>query len=126
MVDPGRGGLPADRVYVDQARTLITHEADRLLTLNDTFIEDTFAEAFPMTAARLLVTAESVAWAEELVVVDSGSRDETVSICRELGARVHVTPDWPGYGAEKNRAYRLRNAASAFSASIPVASASNV
>jgi formylmethanofuran--tetrahydromethanopterin N-formyltransferase len=35
-----------------------------LLTIADIPIEDTFAEAFPMTAARVLVTAETPAWAE--------------------------------------------------------------
>jgi formylmethanofuran--tetrahydromethanopterin N-formyltransferase len=35
-----------------------------LLTIADIPIEDTFAEAFPMTAARALVTAETPAWAE--------------------------------------------------------------
>jgi formylmethanofuran--tetrahydromethanopterin N-formyltransferase len=34
-----------------------------LLTHNGVEIEDTFAEAFPMTAARLIVTAETVEWA---------------------------------------------------------------
>ncbi len=47
---------------------------------------------------------ESVAWADEVIVVDSGSTDDTLDICRELGARVVVTPDWPGFGAQKNRA----------------------
>ncbi|HZZ77501.1 MAG TPA: formylmethanofuran--tetrahydromethanopterin N-formyltransferase [Gemmataceae bacterium] len=35
-----------------------------MLTINDTQIEDTFAEAFPMTAVRLIVTAETAAWAQ--------------------------------------------------------------
>ena len=35
-----------------------------MLTIADIPIEDTFAEAFPMTAARVLVTAETPAWAE--------------------------------------------------------------
>lgn len=34
-----------------------------MLTINTTEIEDTFAEAFPMTAARLIVTAETADWA---------------------------------------------------------------
>ena len=46
---------------------------------------------------------ESVAWADEIVVVESGSTDRTADIARELGARVHQT-DWPGYGQQKNRA----------------------
>jgi glycosyltransferase involved in cell wall biosynthesis len=49
----------------------------------------------------------SVAWADEIVVVDSGSTDRTQEICRQLGAKVHVTADWPGFGAQKNRALEL-------------------
>lgn len=46
----------------------------------------------------------SAAWADEIVVLDSGSTDRTVDICRELGATVQVTEDWPGHGPQKNRA----------------------
>ncbi|MGC2166551.1 MAG: glycosyltransferase family 2 protein [Gallionella sp.] len=46
---------------------------------------------------------ESVTWADELIVVDSGSVDSTVPICRELGATVYVH-DWQGFGVQKNRA----------------------
>lgn len=54
--------------------------------------------------ATLRRCLESVRWAAEIVVVDSGSTDDTVAIGRELGAQVHVTADWPGYGPQKNRA----------------------
>lgn len=47
---------------------------------------------------------DSVKWADEVVVVDSGSNDRTVEIARARGARVLVTSDWPGFGAQKNRA----------------------
>ncbi len=47
---------------------------------------------------------ESVSWADEIVVVDSGSSDNTVGIAKELGAQVHVHADWPGFGPQKNRA----------------------
>jgi glycosyltransferase involved in cell wall biosynthesis len=50
---------------------------------------------------------ESLAWADEIVVVDSGSTDRTPEICRSLGAQVHVTTDWPGHGPQKNRALAL-------------------
>ena len=46
---------------------------------------------------------ESVAWADEIVVLDSGSTDGTVSICREFTDKVEIT-DWPGFGPQKNRA----------------------
>ncbi len=54
-------------------------------------------------AANIRACIESVAWADEIIVVDSGSTDDTVAICRELGATVHVH-DWPGFGMQKNRA----------------------
>jgi glycosyltransferase involved in cell wall biosynthesis len=40
---------------------------------------------------------------DEIVVLDSGSVDNTVLIARSFGARTYVT-DWPGFGAQKNRA----------------------
>ena len=50
---------------------------------------------------------ESVAWADEIVVVESGSADSTADICRELGVKLHQPADWPGHGPQKNRALDL-------------------
>jgi len=50
---------------------------------------------------------DSVRWADEIVVLDSGSTDRTVQIARECGARVEVSADWPGFGPQKNRALDL-------------------
>ncbi len=46
---------------------------------------------------------ESVDWADEVVVLDCGSTDRTVEICRTCTDRVYET-DWPGFGIQKNRA----------------------
>jgi len=53
-------------------------------------------------AAELLADClASATFASEVVVVDSGSRDDTVEIARRCGARVVLHP-WPGFGAQKN------------------------
>ena len=57
-------------------------------------------------AQHLRACLGSVAFADQIVVVDSGSTDETVSIAREAGAEVLET-DWPGFGPQKNRALAL-------------------
>jgi glycosyltransferase involved in cell wall biosynthesis len=49
----------------------------------------------------------SVSFASELIVLDSGSTDDTVALAKAAGAQVHTTPDWPGFGPQKNRALNL-------------------
>ncbi len=44
---------------------------------------------------------ESVQWASDIVVVDSGSTDQTVEIARRYTDRLYEK-DWPGYAAQKN------------------------
>jgi glycosyltransferase involved in cell wall biosynthesis len=46
----------------------------------------------------------SAAFADEMLVVENGSSDKTADIAHRCGARVISTPDWPGFGAQKNRA----------------------
>jgi glycosyltransferase involved in cell wall biosynthesis len=54
-------------------------------------------------ALNIRACLESVAWADEIIVVDSGSTDDTLTICREFTSHVYVH-DWPGFGPQKNRA----------------------
>lgn len=49
----------------------------------------------------------SVAWADEIVVLDSGSSDGTVERARRHGARVEVAADWQGFGVQRQRAQAL-------------------
>lgn len=49
---------------------------------------------------------QSVSWAEDIIIVDSGSSDRTIEIAEKLGARV-FRRDWPGYGQQKNYAQTL-------------------
>lgn len=54
--------------------------------------------------ARLAQCLDAVAFADDIVVFDGGSTDATVAIAQAHGARVVVERDWPGFGAQKNRA----------------------
>ena len=60
-------------------------------------------------ADRIGNAIESVRWADEVLVLDSGSVDGTQDVARQLGARV-IETDWPGYREQKHRAVeRARN-----------------
>ena len=54
-------------------------------------------------AADIADALSRVAWADEIVVVDSQSTDATVAIARQFTDRV-IVREWPGYVAQKNYA----------------------
>jgi len=54
-------------------------------------------------SANIGAALDSVSWADEILVLDSGSTDDTVAIARGKGARVETRP-WPGFSAQKNDA----------------------
>lgn len=50
---------------------------------------------------RLRPCLESVAWADEIIVVDAESGDKTVEVARAFTDRIWIRP-WPGFAAQKN------------------------
>ncbi len=52
---------------------------------------------------NILACLESVKWADEIVVVDSFSTDNTKKLAEEFGARIFQAK-WQGYGKQKNYA----------------------
>jgi glycosyltransferase involved in cell wall biosynthesis len=57
-------------------------------------------------SANIAAALESVAWADEIVVVDAQSGDDTVAIARRFTDRV-IVREWPGYIDQKNYAASL-------------------
>ncbi|WP_434745421.1 glycosyltransferase family 2 protein [Candidatus Pantoea rara] len=46
----------------------------------------------------------SVSWADEIIMLDSGSSDDSVNIATKAGAKVYLNDDWQGYGIQRQRA----------------------
>ncbi|OGF98602.1 MAG: hypothetical protein A3F83_10330 [Candidatus Glassbacteria bacterium RIFCSPLOWO2_12_FULL_58_11] len=65
-----------------------------MLEISAAIITLNAGETIRKTLAALDFTAE-------IVVVDSGSTDRTLDICREYGARIY-SRDWEGFGRQKN------------------------
>jgi glycosyltransferase involved in cell wall biosynthesis len=78
---------------------------------------ETRAKAESMTLSVIIITKneaahigeciDSVAFADEIIVLDSGSLDGTCDIARAKGAKVTSSVGWPGFGPQKNRALDL-------------------
>jgi glycosyltransferase involved in cell wall biosynthesis len=57
-------------------------------------------------ARNIAECVASASFAEEVVVLDSGSSDNTAALAAKAGARV-VQTDWPGYGPQVARGFSL-------------------
>ena len=55
-------------------------------------------------ADNIQACLDSVKFANEWIIVDSGSTDSTVWLAKTAGATIIETDDWPGFGPQKNRA----------------------
>jgi formylmethanofuran--tetrahydromethanopterin N-formyltransferase len=64
-----------------------------VLTIHDVPLDDTFAEAFPMTACRLLVTARSLDWARTAVLSATGYAASVIGCDAEAGIERELSPD---------------------------------
>lgn len=47
---------------------------------------------------------ESVKFADEIILLDSKSTDNTINIAKTYTDKIFITNDWPGYGKQKNNA----------------------
>jgi formylmethanofuran--tetrahydromethanopterin N-formyltransferase len=64
-----------------------------LLTINDVPLDDTFAEAFPMTAARLVVTAATPEWARTAGREATGYAASVIGCDAEAGIERELSPE---------------------------------
>jgi (heptosyl)LPS beta-1,4-glucosyltransferase len=55
-------------------------------------------------AKKLPDCLRSLAWADEIIVLDSGSTDDTLDVAKKFSAKVFVDTDWKGFGVQRERA----------------------
>ncbi|AEW44226.1 (heptosyl)LPS beta-1,4-glucosyltransferase [Serratia symbiotica str. 'Cinara cedri'] len=48
----------------------------------------------------------SVAWANEIIVLDSGSQDRSIAIAKDMGAKVLTNSEWKGFGKQRQLAQK--------------------
>ncbi len=64
-----------------------------MFSVNGVPVEDTFAEAFPMTACRLIVTAETAGWAQTAGRVTTGYAASVIGCDAEAGIERTLAPE---------------------------------
>lgn len=55
-------------------------------------------------AAHITRCLTSVSWADEIIILDSGSVDDTLTRARVFTDKIFINTDWQGFGVQKNRA----------------------
>lgn len=72
--------------------SVATDSEQKLLDLNGVAVVDTFAEAFPMTGTRLIVTADSLRWARQAGVEFSGNATSVIACDLETAIERDLKP----------------------------------
>lgn len=52
---------------------------------------------------RIVNCIHSARFADQILVIDSGSQDQTQALAHAAGAEVHDYPDWQGFAEQRNR-----------------------
>ena len=84
-----------------QAKQSATATEQRLVTMAVPTL--TIAVLTKNEAHRIEACLASAAFADQVLVVDSGSTDNTVALSRQAGAEVFEYPDWQGFAVQRNR-----------------------
>jgi len=54
--------------------------------------------------SKIATCLASVSWADEIIIVDSGSTDRTLEIAKEYTDKIYIETDWQGFGFQRRRA----------------------
>ena len=49
----------------------------------------------------------SSTWANEIIILDSGSTDNTLEIAKNYTTNIHASDSWPGFGKQRQNAQKL-------------------
>ena len=63
------------------------------LIRNDVIVDDSFAEAFPMKATRIIITAHNLTWARHAAVATTGFATSVIACGCEAGIERELGPD---------------------------------